>query len=153
MGFSIGQRVWRRGGQTGGIIVACEDGRVYIEQDNGVEVDYAEADVTAQPPDAARPASRPAEAAAPVRVLTPRDITPAHTKVLAIIPPRVVQAVAALHEKRHGGRFSALDVAGKLNVIAEITAVPYRMMQHYSDRPGELGLLMGKGLADSSKAR
>jgi hypothetical protein len=37
-------------------------------------------------------------------------------------------------------------------VVAAITGVPYRMMLHYSDRPGELGLLMGKGLADSSKA-
>jgi hypothetical protein len=38
-----------------------------------------------------------------------------------------------------------------LNVNAEITAVPYRMMREYSDRPGELGLLMGKGPADSGK--
>jgi hypothetical protein len=43
-------------------------------------------------------------------------------------------------------------VAGKLNMIAEITAVPYRTMRVYRDRPGELGLLMGKGLADSQKA-
>ena len=37
------------------------------------------------------------------------------------------------------------------DVIAEITAVPYRTMREYRDRPGELGLLMGKGLADSRK--
>jgi hypothetical protein len=47
------------------------------------------------------------------------------------------------------GSSAALDVAEKLNVIADITAVPYRTM--YSDRPGELGLLMGKGLVDSRK--
>jgi hypothetical protein len=63
-----------------------------------------------------------------------------------------VQAVAALYEKRNPGRrFSALDVAGKLNAISEITAVPYRTMRDYADRPGEMGLLMGKGLADSQK--
>ena len=39
----------------------------------------------------------------------------------------------------------------KLNIIAEITAVPYCTMQDHSDRPGELGLLRGKGLADSRK--
>ncbi|MFL5284831.1 MAG: hypothetical protein ACJ8AW_28620 [Rhodopila sp.] len=49
------------------------------------------------------------------------------------------------------GKFSALGVAEKLNVIAKVTAVPYRTMQEYSDRPGELLLLMGKGLADSSR--
>ena len=66
---------------------------------------------------------------------------------------RTLQAVAALYERGPAaGRFSALDTAGKLNVIADITAVPYRMMQQYSDRPGELGLLMGKGLADRGKA-
>jgi hypothetical protein len=68
------------------------------------------------------------------------------------VPVRTLQAVAALFERRPGaGKFSALNVAEKLNVIAEITAVPYRTMREYSDRPGELGLLMGKGLADSRK--
>ncbi len=47
------------------------------------------------------------------------------------------------------GKFSALDLAGKLNVVAEITAVPYHTMRQYTDRSGELGLLMGKGLADN----
>ena len=61
--------------------------------------------------------------------------------------------VAVLFERRPGaGRFSALDTAAKLNVIAEVTAVPYRTMREYSDRPGELGLLMGKGLAASRDA-
>jgi hypothetical protein len=73
-------------------------------------------------------------------------------RVLGIVPERTLQAVAALFERRpNAGKFSALDAAKKLNVIAEITAVPYRTMREYSDRPGELGLLMGKGLADSRK--
>ena len=72
--------------------------------------------------------------------------------MLGIVPARTLQAVAALFERKpRAGKFSALAVAEKLNVIAEITAVPYRTMREYSDRPGELGLLMGKGLADSSK--
>jgi hypothetical protein len=58
--------------------------------------------------------------------------------------------VAGLYEKRPGaGKFSALGVAGKLTVIEELTALPYNIMREYSDRPGELGLMMGKGLADS----
>jgi hypothetical protein len=48
-------------------------------------------------------------------------------------------------------KFSALDVAAKLNVLTEITAVPYRVMRTYQGRPGELGMLMGKGLADSQR--
>ena len=72
--------------------------------------------------------------------------------MLNIVPVRTLQAVAALFERKpRAGKFSALDVAEKLNVIAEITAVPYRTMREYSDRPGELGLLMGKGIADSRK--
>ena len=59
--------------------------------------------------------------------------------------------MALFERKPRAGKFSALDIAEKLNVIAEITAVPYRTMREYSDRPGELGLLMGKGLADSRK--
>jgi hypothetical protein len=74
-------------------------------------------------------------------------------RVLSIVPVRSLQAVAALFERRSGtGKFSSLNVAAKLNVIAGITAVPYRTMREYSDRPGELGMLMGKGLADSQKA-
>jgi hypothetical protein len=82
--------------------------------------------------------------------LTSGDITPEHARVLGVVPVRTLQAVAALFERRpSAGRFSALGVAEKLNVIAEITAVPYRTMREYSDRPGELGLIMGKGLAES----
>lgn len=88
----------------------------------------------------------------PSRNLAAAEITPEHNSVLAIVPTRTLQAVAVLYERRSVARkFSALDVAGKLNVIAEITAVPYRTMREYRDRPGELGLLMGKGLADSQK--
>jgi hypothetical protein len=88
----------------------------------------------------------------PSRTLTSADITREHVRVLGIVPVRTLQAVAALFQRRPRARkFSALDVAQKLNVIAEITAVPYRMMRECSDRPGELGLLMGKGLADSRK--
>ena len=89
----------------------------------------------------------------PDRTLIAADITPEHIQVLGTVPTRTVQAVAALYERRPGARkFSALDVAAKLNLIAQITAVPYRTMREYRDRPGELGLLMGKGLADSQKA-
>ena len=88
----------------------------------------------------------------PNRNLVAADITPEHNRVLGIIPTRTVQAVAAVFERRSGtGKFSALTVAEKLNVISEITAVPYRTMREYRDRPGELGLLMGKGLTDSQK--
>ena len=97
--------------------------------------------------------AREAGGAVPVRALTARDITPEHGRVLAVIPVRTMQAVAAVYERGQGaGRFSALDTAAKLNVVANVTAVPYRVMRQYSDRPGELGLLMGKGLADSRKA-
>jgi hypothetical protein len=81
-----------------------------------------------------------------------RDITPDHLRTLAAIPQRTLQAIAALYERRpNAGRFSALDPAGKLNVITEITAVPYRTLQQHNSSPGELGLLMGKGLADSTR--
>jgi len=165
--FSVGQRVWLRGKQDSGVVVECDGDRVYLEQDNGVELDFRTSDLTAEPPNtpgakpepagpkpranltAANPAARPL----PNRRLTPRDITPEHLRVLAAIPVRTLQAIAALYERRpNAGRFSALDAAGKLNVVTEITTVPYRIMRRYTDSPGELGLLMGKGLADSGKA-
>jgi hypothetical protein len=87
--------------------------------------------------------------AVPNRKLVAQDITPEHEAVLAAIPVRVRQAVAGLFElTSKGRRFSVLDVAEKLNVIADITAVPYRVMREHRGRPGELGLLMGKGIAD-----
>jgi hypothetical protein len=160
--FSVGQRVWLRDGQRSGTVLESDGDRVYIEQDNGVEVDFRASDLTAERPTggdapAAKhkdslAATQSAGQAVPSRKLTPRDITPDHVRVLGVVPVRTLQAVAAVFERRPGaGKFSALDTAGKLNTIAEITAVPYRMMQRYSDRPGELSLLMGKGLADSGK--
>lgn len=170
--FSVGQRVWHRDGKRSGKVLACEGSRVFIEQDNGAELDFPASELTAAPsaarpgPDTRSPATRspatrskdngPARAQAgyvmPHRILVAADITPEHVRVLGLVPTRTVQAVAALYESRPGGRkFSALDVAGKLNLIAEITAVPYRTMREHRDRPGELGLLMGKGLADSQR--
>ena len=160
--FSAGQKVWHRNGQRSGTVLECDGERVYIVQDNGVELDFRASDLTATPPAGANSiganpkentaAAKSADYAAPRRVLTAGDIAPEHARVLDIVPLRTLQAVAALYERRpRAGKFNALDVAGKLNVIAEITAVPYRTMRQYSDRPGELGLLMGKGLADSGK--
>jgi hypothetical protein len=159
--FSIGQRVWHRGGQRSGTVLECDGGRVFIAQDNGAELDFPASDLTATPPANASGAephdnARTAKSAARLlanRILTSRDITPEHVRVLGIVPVRTLQAVAAIFESKPGaGRFSALDVAGKLNAIEKITAVPYRMLREYSDRPGEISLLMGKGLADSRKA-
>ena len=154
--FTAGQRVWHRTGPTTGIVLECDGDRVYIEQDNGVELDFPATDLTTQPPAAAKPqagqgaAAKSAHPPVPGRILTPRDITPDHARVLAAIPVRTLQAVAAIYERSpNAGRFSALDTAAKLNTIASITAVPYRTMHQYSDRPGELGLMMGKGLADA----
>lgn len=161
--FSMGQRVWHRDGKRSGKVLACEGGRVFIEQDNGAELDFPVGEMAATPPGAGHgrdirskdygSPGRQAGYVMPNRTLVAADITPEHARVLGIVPARTVQAVAALHERRSGGRkFSALNVADKLNVIAEITAVPYRTMREYRDRPGELGLMMGKGLADSQKA-
>jgi hypothetical protein len=155
--FSEGQRVWHRDGKRSGTVLECDAGRVFIVQDNGVELDFRAADVTATPPSGPGATLKDGRAVTgsrgyvmPSRTLTSGDITPEHARVLGVVPVRTLQAVAALYERRPGaGKFSALDVAGKLTVIAEITAVPYRMMREYSDRPGELGLLMGKGLAES----
>lgn len=160
--FSVGQRVWHRDGKRSGKVLECDGGRVFIEQDNGAELDFPETELTAAPPDAGQGSharSKDGDSAPkqlgyvmPNRNLVAADITPEHTRVLGIVPTRTVQAVAALYERRSGARkFSALDVAGKLNIIAEITAVPYRTMREYRDRPGELSLLMGKGLADRQK--
>jgi hypothetical protein len=157
--FAVGQRVWRRAGGRSGTVLECYGDQVAVRQDNGAEMDFPASDLTGEPPSAgpaghhAATVAQGAARALPARVLTPRDITPAHTHVLSVIPVRTLQAVAAVYERGAGaGRFSALDPAGKLNAVAQITCVPYRVMQQYSDRPGELGLLMGKGLADSSKA-
>jgi len=154
----MGQKVWHRDGRRWGKVLECDGDRVFIEQDNGVELDFRASDLTASPPSGLQPSgaglddNRPAAYAMANRSLTPGDITPEHVRVLGIVPARTLQAVATLFERRAGaGKFSALAVAEKLNVIAEIAGVPYRTMREYSDRPGELGLLMGKGLADHRK--
>jgi hypothetical protein len=157
--FTVGQKVWHRDGQRSGIVLECDGNRVYIEQANGAELDFHAKDLTAEPPPgAATPGSKPGPgtpdpaARAQTRMLTARDITPEHLRVLAAIPARTLQTVATLFERRPAaGRFSALDPAAKLNFIAQVTAIPYRTMHQYSDRPGELGLLMGKGLADRTR--
>lgn len=160
--FAVGQRVWHRDGRRSGTVLECDGDRIFIEQDNGAELDLRLSDVTATPPATAKPGETRQQGSGPAglanyvmpdRILTPADVTPEHAKVLAAIPVRTLQAIAALHERKPGaGKFSALDVAAKLNRIAEITAVPYRTMRQYRDSPGELSLLMGKGLADSQKA-
>ncbi len=156
--FKPGQKLWHRTRPHSGTVQESDANHTYLVQDNGVELDFPTRDLTATPPDGApakpTPRGEAARAAgpAPVRALTQRDITPEHLSVLATIPPRTLQAVAAIYERTpKAGRFSALDPAQKLNLIADITAVPYRAMREHLGRPGELGLLMGKGLADSGK--
>jgi hypothetical protein len=136
--FLVGQRVWHRDGQRSGKVLECDGNRVFIEQDNGAELDFSVGELAATPPVSAKvlgagpkdssPGLRQANYVMPNRILIAADITPEHARVLSIVPVRT------------------------LNVIAEITAVPYRTMREYSGRPGELGLLMGKGLADSQRA-
>jgi hypothetical protein len=146
--FSVGQTVYHRTGKHSGTVLECDGDTVYLVQANGVEIDFPTRDLTATPP-AGKAGPAPASAV-PSRVLTINDITPEHRKVLAVIPPRTLQSVASLFERRpKAGRFSALDVAQKLNYIAEVTAVPYRTMKEFSDRPGDLGLMMARGLAIS----
>jgi hypothetical protein len=157
--FSVGQKVWHRNGQRSGTVLECDGDRVFIAQENGAELDFRASDLTATPPADTKPVSAvPRDArgmvasvdyAVPNRRLTARDITPAHVRVLDIVPVRTLRAVGVVFERKPGvGRFSALSATDKLNVITEITAVPFRTMQAYSDRPSELALLMGKGLAD-----
>ena len=90
-----------------------EGDRVFIEQDNGAELDFQASDLTATPPasstplqarmKAAAPDVKPASYAMPNRVLTATEITPEHVRVLGAIPVRTVQAVATLHEQKAGG--------------------------------------------------
>ena len=132
--------LYHKTGKHTGRVVECDGDIVYLRQANGVELDFPTHELTATAPAASNPA------AALSRTLTLKDI--AHHKVLAIIPQRTLQSVATVFERQPGaGRFSALNVAQKLNVIAEITAVPYRTMKEFSDNPGTLGLMMGRELA------
>jgi hypothetical protein len=147
--FSVGQIVYHKTRKHSGKVLECAGGTVYFVQANGVEMDFPSGDLTATPPLEKSPtAPSPANLS---RVLTVNDITPEHHRVLAIIPQRTMQSVAALFERRpKSGRFSALDAAQKINFIAEVTAVPYRTMKEFSDRPGDLGLMMARGISVSS---
>jgi hypothetical protein len=147
--FSVGQLVYHKARKLSGKVLECDGDTVYLVQANGVQIEFRSNDLTATPPQEKNSAAP--SAANLSRVLTADDITPTHRKVLAIIPQRTIQSVAALFERRPGsGRFSALDVAQKLNYIAAVTAVPYRTMKEFSDRPGILGLMMARGLSISS---
>ena len=150
--FSVGQMVYHKAGKHSGSVLECDGDTVYLVQANGVEIEFRSGELTAVPP--AGKSVTEAAPAVPSRVLTSNDIAPEHHKVLAVIPQRTLQSVAVLYERRpKAGRFSALDVAQKLNFIAEVTAVPYRTMKQFSDRPGELGLMMARGLAASAGVR
>ncbi len=111
--FAVGQLVWTRVGRRSGIVLECDGDRVYIEQANGAELDFPARDLTAERPagDGASgvagadgvAAAASAARAMQTRRLTPRDITPAHAKVLAAIPVRTLQAVA-VQRPGHGGQ-------------------------------------------------
>jgi hypothetical protein len=146
--FSVGQTVYHKTMSRSGVVLECDGDRVYIAQPNGVESDFRGDELTVTPP----VESKPSDYTMAARILTIADVTAEHRKVLAIVAPQTIQAVAVLFERRpSSGKFSALDVAEKLNVIADVTAVPYRTMKEFSDRPGILRLMMGKGLADSQR--
>ena len=144
--FSVGQMVCQKTGKHSGKVLECDGDTVYLVQANGVEIEFPSHELTA-----AAPAEKHPLAPSPdnlSRVLTMNDITPEHHKVLAVIPQRTIQTVASLFERRpKAGKFSALDVAAKINFIAEVTDVPYRAMKQYSDQPGTLALMMGRGLS------
>lgn len=147
--FSVGQTVYHKTGKHSGKVLECDGTTVYLVQTNGAEVDFRSDELTATPPQEKSPAA--ATAASLSRALTIDDITPEHRRVLAVIPQRTIQSVASLFERQPtSGRFSALDAAQKLNFIANVTAVPYRTMKEFSDRPGILGLMMGRALSISS---
>ena len=163
--FAVGQMVFHRSGRHSGAVVDTDGDTVYLLQPNGVEIAFPARDLTSEPPPGDPPAtlvaaSRAGSATASDRrgsaqAVTPRprqltmaDITDEHRKVLAIIPKRTLESVATLHDRQPGaGRFTALDVARKLNFIAEVTEIPYRIMKQNADQPGTLGLMMGRGLA------
>jgi len=147
--FSVGQTVYHKAGKHSGKVLEHDGDTVYLMQPNGVEIEFPSSALTATPPAEKAPAAIAPDPLS--RSLTMQDITPEHRKVLSIIPQRTLQSVTALFERRPtAGKFSALDVAQKLNFIAEVTGVPYRTMKEFSDQPGTLGLMMGRGLSVSS---
>jgi hypothetical protein len=146
--FAVGQMVYHKTRKHSGTVLECDGDVVYLASANGVELEFRSDELTATPP--AQPGQAAAAAASLSRVLTAADITDEHRRVLAAIPKRTAESVALVFERRPGaGRFSALDVAEKLNFIAYVTAVPYRTMREHSGNPGTLTLLMGRGLAAS----
>jgi hypothetical protein len=149
--FSVGQVVYQKNGKHSGSVLECDGDTVYLVQANGVEIELPAHELAATPPPGKAGLAGVTDNLS--RTLTPADITPEHQRVLSVIPQRTLQAVALLFERQpKAGRFSALDVAAKLNFIAGATAVPYRTMKEFSDRPGELGLMMGRGLSVSQSA-
>ncbi len=150
--FAIGETVYHRTGKHSGTVLECDGDTVYFVQTNGVEMDFPSRELTVTPPPDKSPETAVADRLS--RVLTMGDITPEHRRVLSIIPQRTIQSVASLFERKpNTGRFSALDPAQKLNFIAEVTAVPYRTMKEFSDQPGTLALMMGRGLSVSLGSR
>lgn len=165
--FAVGQMVFHTSGSHSGRVVDTDGDTIYLLQANGVEINFPIRDLTATPPgndatEDAVPGTRsgagfrlPADrrgVATPVvvapRTLTMNDVTEEHRKVLAVIPKRTLESVAILHDRQPGaGRFSALDVAQKLNFIAKVSEIPYRTMKEHADRPGTLGLMMGRGIS------
>lgn len=165
--FAVGQMVFHKSSRHSGKVVDVDGDTIYLLQANGVEINFPSRDLTASPPDDDGPDDMvpgtrsgtalrlPADrrgVATPVvvapRPLTMTDVTDEHRKVLAVIPKRTLESVAILHDRQPGaGRFSALDVAQKLNFIAKVTEIPYRIMRENANQPGTLGLMMGRGLA------
>ena len=139
--FQIGQVVYHKTGKYSGTVQESDSAVTYLVQANGVEIDFPTRDLAATPPQAKE------DPALVFRGLAMKDIGPEHEKVLAIIPMRTLQAVAALWEREKAkGRFSALNVAEKLNYIADVTEVPYLVMRRHTGEPGHLGLMMSRGL-------
>ena len=52
--FSVGQRVWHRDGKRSGKVLECDGDRVFIEQDNGAELDFRASELSATPPAGAK---------------------------------------------------------------------------------------------------
>jgi hypothetical protein len=147
--FVVGQTVYHQASRRSGVVQESDAQVTYLLQDNGAEIDFPTRELSATPP----VSKAEAEVATMTRALTLRDIGPEHQKVLSVIPVRTLQAVAALWERRPAaGRFSALNTAQKLNFIAEVTEVPYRVMRLHTGEPGNLGLMMARGLADRTAA-
>ena len=57
--FSVGQRVWHRDGKRSGKVLEIEGDLVFIEQDNGAELDFRARDLTATPPANTKPPAMP----------------------------------------------------------------------------------------------